>query len=405
MTDTAPSYRTLTQGGAPINLFTEDVDPKAVDQLREVSKLPIIAGPVAAMPDVHVGIGATIGSVIPTRGALVPAAVGVDIGCGMTAARLSLTAAQLPDNLRPLRDAIENAVPVGRAGHQKPVASAEYLKRLEHRLGRTLERHPGIRKMIRDPETKARNQAGSLGGGNHFLEICVDDDDPQIVWIMLHSGSRGIGNVVGRYFTRLAKEDMERLDSRLPVGRDLHYLQEGSTHFEDYVDALDWAQAYALENRRLLLKLTVEAVSAHLPPFTLVDDVVECHHNYVATETHYGQEVYVTRKGAIRARAGDRGIVPGSMGARSYIVRGKGFAPSLDSCPHGAGRRMSRSRAKALYTATDLEEQTRGVECRKDQNVVDEIPAAYKDIDKVMADARDLVEIEHRLKQVVCVKG
>ena len=398
------SWRVIDQGGAPIHLFTDDVDGGSMQQLGEVSRLPIIAGPVAAMPDVHVGIGATIGSVIPTRGALIPAAVGVDIGCGMTAVRLSLTAEQLPDNLRPMREAIENAVPLGKAGHQRPVAKPAVVKGFLADAGRTLERHPDIRKMVKKAEEKVGNQLGSLGSGNHFIECCVEDATGGI-WVMLHSGSRGIGNVVGRYFTRLAREDMERLDRRLPVGRDLHYLEEGTRHFADYRYALGWAQRYALENRRLILQLTIGAMREHLPPFELVDEVVECHHNYVAEEEHYGQQVFVTRKGAIRAEPGDRGIIPGSMGTRSYIVRGKGCAAALKSCAHGAGRRMSRTRARATFSAADLAEQTRGVECRKDAGVVDEAPQAYKDIDEVMANARDLVEIEHTLRQVVCVKG
>ena len=397
------SWQTVTQGGVPIHIFTDDVDDASIRQLGAVSRLPIIAGPVAAMPDVHLGIGATIGSVIPTRGALIPAAVGVDIGCGMTAVQLSLKAEDLPDNLRPAREAIENAVPLGRAGHQKPAASEDILELLRGKAGVTLHRHPDIRKRIKNVDEKIANQLGSLGGGNHFIECCIDE--AKNVWIMLHSGSRGIGNVIGRYFTTLARKDMERQDANLPVGRDLHYLQEGSAHFEDYRYALGWAQRYALENRRLLMKLTINALRTQLPRFRTVDEVVECHHNYVAEEEHYGESVYVTRKGAIRARQGDRGIVPGSMGTRSYIVRGKGCAVALDSCAHGAGRRMSRSRAKALFTAANLAEQTRDVECRKDEGVVDEIPGAYKDIDEVMANARDLVEIEHTLRQVICVKG
>ena len=399
-----PAKQVLDQGGAPIHVFTDDIDWKSVAQLGAVSRLPIVAGRVAVMPDVHVGIGATIGSVIPTQGALIPAAVGVDIGCGMTAVKLSLAAQDLPDNLRPAREAIENAVPLGMAGHQRPKADAEVLHHFEPLIGKTVSDHPGIRKMIRHPQERAANQIGSLGGGNHFIELCVDAEEKQI-WIMLHSGSRGIGNVVGRYFTRLAKQDMEKLDRRLPVGKDLHYLQEGTVHFDDYRFALGWAQHYALENRRLILKLTVAALRDHLPRFTVVDKVVECHHNYVAEETHFGQDVLVTRKGAIRARTGDRGIIPGSMGTRSYIVRGRGCADAYDSAPHGAGRRLSRSEAKRQYTAEDLAAQTEAVECRKDKGVVDEIPAAYKDIDQVIENAGDLVEVEHTLKQVICVKG
>ena len=395
--------RILDRGGVPIHVFTDDIDQGSIEQLGALSKLSIVSGRLAVMPDVHVGIGATIGSVVPTRKALIPAAVGVDIGCGMTAVKLSLNASELPDDLKPVRAAIENAVPVGRAGHQQQAAPQALIDELKPGLDRILETHPEITKRIRSIQERFRLQLGSLGGGNHFLEVVLDEDDS--VWIMLHSGSRGIGNVIGRYFTRLAKTDMERLDSRAPVGKDLHYFEEGSEHFDDYLHALRWAQRYALENRRILLGLTTEALRTVLPRFRTVDKVVECHHNYVAEEQHFGETVYVTRKGAIRARRDDRGIVPGSMGTRSYIVRGKGCSEALDSCPHGAGRRMSRTQAKAQFNAADMMPQTRGVECRKDEGVVDEIPGAYKNIDEVMRHAGQLVEIEHTLKQVICVKG
>ena len=377
--------RILDRGGVPIHVFTDDIDQGSIEQLGALSKLSIVSGRLAVMPDVHVGIGATIGSVVPTRKALIPAAVGVDIGCGMTAVKLSLNASELPDDLKPVRAAIENAVPVGRAGHQQQAAPQALIDELKPGLDRILETHPEITKRIRSIQERFRLQLGSLGGGNHFLEVVLDEDDS--VWIMLHSGSRGIGNVIGRYFTRLAKTDMERLDSRAPVGKDLHYFEEGSEHFDDYLHALRWAQRYALENRRILLGLTTEALRTVLPRFRTVDKVVECHHNYVAEEQHFGETVYVTRKGAIRARRDDRGIVPGSMGTRSYIVRGKGCSEALDSCPHGAGRRMSRTQAKAQFNAADMMAQTRGVECRKDEGVVDEIPGAYKNIDEVMRHA------------------
>lgn len=393
----------LYKGGVPIHVFTDDIDQGAIEQLGALSKLEIISGRVAVMPDVHVGIGATIGSVVPTKKALIPAAVGVDIGCGMTAVRLSLDASRLPDDLKPVRAAIEKAVPVGRAGHERQAAPHALIDELQPGLDQILETHPDITKRIRSIQERFRLQLGSLGGGNHFLELVLDESDG--VWIMLHSGSRGIGNVIGRYFTRLAKDDMQRLDSRAPVGKDLHYFKEGSEHFDDYLHALRWAQRYALENRRILLRLTTEALRTVLPRFRTVDKVVECHHNYVAEEQHFGETVYVTRKGAIRACLDDRGIVPGSMGTRSYIVRGKGCSEALDSCPHGAGRRMSRTQAKAQFNAADMIAQTQGVECRKDEGVVDEIPSAYKNIDEVMRHAGQLVEIEHTLKQVICVKG
>ena len=393
----------LYKGGVPIHVFTDDIDQGAIEQLGALSRLEIISGRVAVMPDVHVGIGATIGSVVPTKKALIPAAVGVDIGCGMTAVKLSLNASQLPDDLKPVRAAIENAVPVGRAGHERQAAPHALIDELKPGIDRMLEKHPDITKRIRSIQERFRLQLGSLGGGNHFLELVLDEANG--VWIMLHSGSRGIGNVIGRYFTRLAKDDMQRLDSRAPVGKDLHYFKEGSEHFDDYLHALRWAQRYALENRRILLRLTTEALRTVLPRFRTVDKVVECHHNYVAEEEHFGETVYVTRKGAIRACLDDRGIVPGSMGTRSYIVRGKGCSEALDSCPHGAGRRMSRTQAKAQFNAADMIAQTQGVECRKDEGVVDEIPSAYKNIDEVMRHAGQLVEIEHTLKQVICVKG
>ncbi len=398
-----PIKRELQLGGVPIKVYTDDIDQASIDQLGSVSRLPIVHGHVAAMPDVHLGIGATVGAVIPTRKALIPAAVGVDIGCGMTAVRLSLTGSELPDSLRRTREAIEDAVPLGRAGHTQPAASEHILDKLAPRVNRTLEAHPAIRKQIRNADEKWRLQAGSLGSGNHFIEITLDENDT--IWIMLHSGSRGIGNVVGRYFTQLAKTEMGRLDRRMPEGKDLAYLEEGTSYFDDYVYALGWAQEYALINRRTLLQLTLDACRKTLPHFVIADEVVECHHNYVAQELHAGEQVYITRKGAIRAQSGDRGIVPGSMGTRSYIVRGLGNPESLNSCAHGAGRRMSRTAAKRTFTVEDLEQQTADVECRKDEHVLDEIPGAYKDIDVVMANAIDLVAIEHTLRQVVCVKG
>jgi len=304
--------------------------------------------------------------------------------------------------LRPVREAIEDAVPVGFAAHPEPVADTGVLDSLRPGLERILECHERIEKMIRGVRAKWPRQLGTLGGGNHFIEVCLDEEDR--VWVMLHSGSRGVGNVLGRYFTQLAKRDMERHLARLPA-KDLAYLEEGAEHFADYADALTWAQRYALENRRLMMARILAALRGLLPPFAVDGTAVECHHNYVAEEEHFGGPVYVTRKGAIRAGRGELGIIPGSMGARSFIVRGRGSEESLQSCAHGAGRRMSRSQAKASYTAADLERQTAGVECRKDAGVVDEIPGAYKDIDTVMANSSDLVDVVHTLKQVVCVKG
>jgi tRNA-splicing ligase RtcB (3'-phosphate/5'-hydroxy nucleic acid ligase) len=397
-----PVRQTIATGHVPVKVFTDDVEASARQQLENVSRLPIVFHHVAAMPDVHAGIGATVGSVIPTRGAIIPAAVGVDIGCGMSAVRLSLRADQLPDGLAKVRAAIERAVPVGFDEHDDADALYRAGAPLERRLSRILDRHPGIAHRQRDGRTKWVRQLGSLGGGNHFIELCLDEAER--LWVMLHSGSRGIGNAIGQYFIAAAREEMARLDVHLP-DRNLAYVREGSALFDDYVEAVGWAQDYARANRHEMMALVLDAIAPGLPPFKATDEAINCHHNYVEQERHFGERVWVTRKGAIRAREGELGIIPGSMGARSYIVRGKGDPESFSSCAHGAGRRMSRTEAKKRYTRADLEAQTRGVECRKDSGVLDEIPGAYKDIDKVMADQTDLVEVVHTLKQVVCVKG
>ena len=398
-----PIQRIIIQGKVPVKIYTDDVDSPAVKQLVNIAQLPFIHSHVAAMPDVHVGIGATVGAVIPTKGAIIPAAVGVDIGCGMVATRLSLTASQLPDNLRPLRTAIEAAVPVGFAMHPNgPGVPASAVHALSGGLDRIVHKHPGILKMQKNPERTWAQQLGTLGGGNHFIELCLDEN--QDVWVMLHSGSRGIGNVIGRYFIELARKDMGQHLANLP-DRDLAYLQEGAAHFDDYVTAVQWAQDYAMTNRREMMRLILDALMRQLPPFTLTREAINCHHNYVTVERHFGEDLFITRKGAIRAGVGDLGIIPGSMGAKSYIVRGKGEPESFCSCSHGAGRRMSRGQAKKKFDQQDLIDQTVGVECRKDSGVLDEIPGAYKPIDEVMANQSDLVEVVHTLKQVVCVKG
>lgn len=354
------------------------------------------------MPDVHLGIGATIGTVIATRKAIIPTAVGVDIGCGMVAARLSLTANDLDDqSLKKVFDQISRDVPVGRGQHPDNRVLAEAAKPFEPGLTALIERHPDLLKSF-GKCSKWVNQMGTLGGGNHFIEVCLDEADR--VWVMLHSGSRGIGNAMADYFIKLARQDMGRWMIQLP-DRDLAYFPEGADHFADYVEAVHWAQDYARQNRQAMLNLVLAALARHLPPFTVTSEVVNCHHNYVAKEHHYGANVWLTRKGAIRARAGDLGIVPGSMGARSYIVRGKDNPESFCSSAHGAGRRMSRTAAGQCFTEADLAEQTQGVICRKDKGVLDEIPGAYKDIDVVMANQSDLTEILHTLKQIVCVKG
>jgi tRNA-splicing ligase RtcB len=395
--------RSIIEGGrVPVKVFTDDLEAHARKQLANVAQLPIVFGHVAAMPDVHAGIGATVGSVIPTRRAIIPAAVGVDIGCGMNAVRLSLKAERLPDSLARVRAAIERVVPVGFDEHGEPDARRDACAPLARRLESIVRKHPKIAKMQREHEKKWIRQMGSLGGGNHFIELCLDESDH--VWVMLHSGSRGIGNCIGQYFIAQAREAMQKRDVHLP-DRDLAWLDEGTTLFDDYVEAVGWAQDYALANRREMMDLIVDALHRLLPAFEATGEAINCHHNYVEREEHFGERVYVTRKGAISARQGELGIIPGSMGTRSYIVRGKGNPESFCSCAHGAGRRMSRAEAKRRYSRADLEEQTRGVECRKDKGVLDEIPGAYKDIDRVMADQTDLVEVVHTLKQVVCVKG
>ncbi|MBA2591063.1 MAG: RtcB family protein [Gammaproteobacteria bacterium] len=397
-----PVKQVLTESRVPVKVYTDEIEGSARQQLLNVATLPFVHHHVAAMPDVHTGIGATVGSVIATHRAIIPAAVGVDIGCGMMAARLSLTADALDEKrLRLVFHQIGRDVPVGRGQHREERAAGHEARPFEAGLARILEKHPGVQKAC-GKSTNWALQMGTLGGGNHFIELCLDDDGR--VWVMLHSGSRGIGNAIGTYFIDLARRDMERWFIQLP-DRDLAYLPEGSEHFEDYIEALGWAQAYAARNRETMLRLILAALRRHLPPFEVTSEAVNCHHNYVEREHHFGANVWVTRKGAIRARAGDLGIIPGSMGTKSYIVRGKGSEDSFQSCAHGAGRRMSRGAAMKSFTREDLARQTEGVVCRKDEGVIDEIPGAYKDIDTVMENQWDLVEVVHTLKQVVCVKG
>jgi tRNA-splicing ligase RtcB len=405
-----PGYDELrTPEGGLVKLWTRGVavEDAAKQQLVDVASLPIVHGWVAAMPDVHWGLGATVGSVIPTKGAIIPAAVGVDLGCGMMAVETSLSASDLPDHLHGVRSAIEAAVPHGRtvgrgqrdvgSWGEPPLDVAEtWAKDLLPGFERIAEKHPKI------AQSNHVVHLGTLGTGNHFIELCLDEDDH--VWVMLHSGSRGVGNRIGSYFIELAKRDMDRTISQLP-NADLAYLREGSEHFDDYVEAVSWAQRYARDNRELMMKHVLAALRRELRPFSSGDVAVNCHHNYVAHEEHGGERLWITRKGAVRAGLGELGIIPGSMGARSFIVRGKGNEESYCSCSHGAGRAMSRNEAKRRFTVTDHERATKGVECRKDAEVIDETPMAYKDIDAVMAAQRDLVEVVHTLKQVVCVKG
>ncbi|MFM2318125.1 MAG: hypothetical protein RLZZ215_746 [Pseudomonadota bacterium] len=392
----------LNKGKVPVKVFTEDIDQASINQLNNMAQLPFIHSHIAAMPDVHHGIGATVGSVIPSKGAIIPAAVGVDIGCGMNAIRLSLKASDLPDNLQAIRSAIEKRVPVGFEEHASSTVQGATLNNIGKHLDVITDKHPGLIKMQRNFERTWGKQLGTLGGGNHFIELCIDEAED--VWVMLHSGSRGIGNVIGRYFIEKAKKDVGKVLGQLP-DKDLAYFTEGTQHFDDYVQAVSWAQDYAMLNRREMMHLVLGALKSQLKPFTTTREAINCHHNYVQKETHFGAEVYLTRKGAISAREGELGIIPGSMGAKSYIVRGLGNAQSFCSCSHGAGRRMSRTEAKRRFNTQDLVEQTTGVECRKDKGVVDEIPSAYKNIDVVMQNQSDLVEVVHTLKQVVCIKG
>ncbi len=397
-----PVRQEIREGRVPVKVYTDQVEDSARRQLVNISQLPIVHHHVAAMPDVHHGIGATVGSVIPTLRAIIPAAVGVDIGCGMIAARLSLTANEIDEaSLKKVFAQISRDVPVGFEQHDERDARSEAAKPFKRGLRAILDRHPGVEKRVGKNSSWVR-QLGTLGGGNHFIEVCLDE--AQRVWVMLHSGSRGIGNAIGTYFIALARQDAERHQLHLP-DRDLAYFSEGAQHFDDYVAAVGWAQDYARANRAEMMDLVLAALRRHLPAFEVTTEAVNCHHNYVERETHYGEDVWVTRKGAIRAREGDLGIIPGSMGTRSYIVRGKGGAEAFQSCAHGAGRRMSRTQAEKRFSVADLAEQTTGVVCRKDKGVLDEIPGAYKDIDEVMANQSDLVEVLHTLKQIVCVKG
>jgi tRNA-splicing ligase RtcB len=394
-------------GGVPLKMWTRGVpvEDEAKRQLTNAARLPIVFKHIAAMPDVHYGIGATVGSVMATTRAIIPAAVGVDIGCGMIASKTTLKAADLPDNLAPLREAIERAVPHGRtpgardpgAWQKPPGAVNTAWAQLEPEFTELCRDYPKLEK------TNHIQHLGTLGTGNHFIEVCLDEE--QSVWFMLHSGSRGVGNAIGTMFIELAKQDAMRQQQNLP-DRDLAYFEEGSRYFGDYVRAVGWAQKFAMLNREVMMKRVIEAAKTVLRKnFQSHIEAVNCHHNYVQREQHYGEDVYVTRKGAVSAKAGQLGIIPGSMGARSFIVRGKGNAESFESCSHGAGRAMSRGEAKRRFTLADHRAATEGVECRKDKDVLDETPAAYKDIDAVMAAQRDLVDIVHTLKQVVCVKG
>lgn len=393
--------------GAPIKLWTNGVpvEDEARAQLERTARMPFIYKHLAVMPDVHLGKGSTIGSVIPTKGAIIPAAVGVDIGCGMMAARTTLTAADLPDNLAGLRSAIEAAVPHGKTFGRRdagawdtPPATADAMwGELAAGFKRITDKQPKLK------NTNNHKHLGTLGTGNHFIEVCLDEENR--VWFMLHSGSRGVGNAIGNLYIELAQADMRQHIANLPH-RDLAYFEEGSQHFDDYVEAVGWAQDYARRNRAVMMQNVIAATRKVIAkPFSADVEAVNCHHNYVQKETHFGQEILVTRKGAVSAQKGQLGIIPGSMGAKSFIVRGLGNEDAFCSCSHGAGRSMSRTQAKKRFTVEDQIKATAHVECRKDADVIEEIPMAYKDIDLVIAAQAELVEVVHTLRQVVCVKG
>ena len=384
----------------PIKAWTDHIEDSARTQAMNLAKMPFIhKNGVALMPDVHAGIGSTVGSVIATEHAVIPAAVGVDIGCGMNAVRTSLRAEDLPDSLRDVRLQIERDVPLGAGGQHSKSGGMS--------IGVSVPPDQVVEVLYKGDHAKAwqkyASQIGTLGSGNHFIELCLDEAGD--VWIMLHSGSRGIGNMIGRYFIERAKTLMEQYFITLP-DRDLAYLPDGTQDFKDYINAIGWAQAYAKENRAQMMTTVIAALQRHIAKeFVITQEAINCHHNYLEIENHFGTNMYITRKGAIRARKGDLGIIPGSMGAKSFIVEGLGSAESYCSCSHGAGRKMSRTEAKNAFTVADLQAQTLGVECNKTSAVLDEIPGAYKDIDEVMANQQDLVMIRHTLKQVMCVKG
>ena len=398
------SISELKGQNVPIKMWArvEEVESGALDQLRNVAALPWVAHHVAVMPDVHFGRGCTVGSVIAMRGAVAPAAVGVDIGCGMAAVKTSLTARRLPNNLKKIRLAIEEAIPVGFSSHDElPVRqlTGQHGDALRREVKKLFEGFDDLDEKAGGLRSKAGQQLGTLGGGNHFIELCIDSEDA--VWLMLHSGSRNIGKELAEVHIGRARK-LEH--NQALKDRDLAVFLAGTQEMKEYRRDLYWAQEYARLNRLVMLKLYQQLVEGFFPAVEF-GQAVHCHHNYVAEEVHFGEELMVTRKGAIRAGAGELGIIPGSMGTKSYIVRGRGNPEAFESASHGAGRRMSRGKAKEKFTVEDLREQTEGVECRKDSGVIDEIPRAYKDIDKVMANQQDLVEVVAELKQVLCVKG
>jgi len=396
-----PIQGVLNKTRVPVKIWApmHEVESAALDQLTNVANLPFVFKHVAAMPDVHLGNGATVGSVIATEGAICPAAVGVDIGCGMIAVKTDLNPTIVQDKIKEIRASIERSIPVGFGSNKK------ITKSVDNWQGWLSTKDLRADVVDKDLIEKARSQLGTLGGGNHFIELCLDTENN--VWVMLHSGSRNIGKVLAERHMNEAKDLMKKMFISLP-DPDLAYLVEGSEAFENYIHDVTWAQAFAAENREEMLNRVLKDLSyaVHGEDGKVgTTHRVNCHHNYVAKENHFGKNVLLTRKGAVRAREGDLGIIPGSMGTRSYIVEGLGNVDSFCSCSHGAGRRMSRGEAKRTFTIDDLLAQTAGVESRKDEGVLDEIPGAYKDIDAVMANQSDLVKIVATLKQFMCVKG
>ncbi len=401
-----PVQKVLSDSRVPVKIWSREVDEQAQRQLRHTGNLPFVFKWVAVMPDVHAGKGSTIGSVIATRGAIVPACVGVDLGCGMSAVRTTLLPEMLHDQLPVLRSFIEAAVPTGASMHRD---DTKLCTLDETDLGILVNGAGAIESRCNLDGTSAKvlrglskfpTQLGTLGSGNHFIEVCISKKDQ--VWVMLHSGSRGVGNLIAQHHIEVARGLMKKMFIELP-DLDLSYLVEKTREYDDYMNDMLWAQEFARLNRKVMMRSVLDQMRRLFPFQT--GETIDCHHNYVSMEHHYGENVLVTRKGAVRAREGDLGIIPGSMGTRSYIVRGRGNPESFHSCSHGAGRRMSRTQARQLFTEKDLAEQTAGVECRKDLAVVDEIPGAYKSIDEVMANQADLVEPVEELKQVLCVKG
>jgi tRNA-splicing ligase RtcB len=383
----------------PIKIWTNDIEDSAKLQLDNIASLPWVFHHVAAMPDVHWGCGATVGSVIAMKNAVSPAAVGVDIGCGMGALKTSLKAEDLPESLKEIRHEFERSVPVGFNSHQIP--AFERTGFLKDEISSLLNEMPNLNKLSQKLENKSAHQIGTLGGGNHFIELCLDTQG--FVWIMLHSGSRNIGKVLAEHHISKAKKLAHNQDLPDP---DLAVFLSNTEEMKEYRYDLYWAQRYAMLNRKLMMKLLVRGMQDFFPIEKLAPQMeVWCHHNYVSEEYHFGEDVLVTRKGAISAKTGELGIIPGSMGTRSFIVEGLGNPDSFNSASHGAGRKMSRGTAKKSFTLEDLATQTAGVECRKDKEVLDEIPQAYKDIQIVMDNQKDLVKVVAELKQVLCVKG